>query len=270
MHNKKEQNREKYLAGVVNPQPGLETIISKSPLMEDLVDLVKDVAPTEAPVMLIGETGTGKELFANIFHNESRRRSGPFMAVNCGALPDNLLESELFGYERGAFTGATDKRIGKIESAAGGTLFLDEVEAMSHAMQVRLLRVLQERTFQRLGSSKDVTADFRVIAATNTDPTELINAGTLRSDLYYRLSVFQVHIPPLRDRTEDIPLLVQHFINRKKKNGREFVKGLDNSRTDINLTDIALDPADNNPVADADRTLEEENQSRNKIADYIL
>lgn len=227
MHNRKEQNREKYLAGYMNQQPGIEAIVTKSPLMERLIDIVKDVAPTESPVFLVGETGTGKELLANIFHNESRRRSGPFMAVNCGALPDTLLESELFGYEKGAFTGASTRRTGKIEHASGGTLFLDEVEAMSQAMQIRLLRVLQERTIQRLGSNTDVNTDFRVIAATNTDPSELIQSGTLRSDLYYRLSVFQVHIPPLRDRTEDIPPLVQHFINRKKRNGREYVKGLD-------------------------------------------
>jgi len=227
MHNRQERNREKYLAGYVNQQPGLESIVSRSPLMGSLVDLVKDVAPTESPILLVGETGTGKELFANIFHNESRRKTGPFMAVNCGALPDTLLESELFGYEKGAFTGATDRRIGKIEHATGGTLFLDEVEAMSPAMQVRLLRVLQERTFQRLGSSKEVSTDFRVIAATNTDPTRLIDSGDLRSDLYYRLAVFQVYLPPLRDRTEDIPILVQHFVNRKKRNGREYVKGLD-------------------------------------------
>jgi len=236
MHNRKEQNRERYLAGYVNQQPGLETIVTKSPLMDNLVDLVKDVAPTESPVFLVGETGTGKELLANIFHNESRRRSGPFMAVNCGALPDALLESELFGYEKGAFTGADSRRIGKIEHASGGTLFLDEVEAMSAAMQIRLLRVLQERTLQRLGSNTDISTDFRVIAATNTDPTELINAGTLRSDLYYRLSVFQVHIPPLRDRTEDIPILVQHFVNRKKRNGRDYVKGLDGQAMNLLLS----------------------------------
>lgn len=217
VHNKKEQNKERYLAGYINQQPGLEALVTKSPLMENLVDLVKDVAPTDAPVFLVGETGTGKELLASIIHNESRRRSGPFMAVNCGAVPDTLLESELFGYEKGAFTGAESQRIGKIEHAAGGTLFLDEVEAMSPAMQIRLLRVLQERTLQRLGSNVDISADFRVIAATNTDPSELITTGVLRSDVYYRLSVFQVHIPPLRDRTEDIPLLVQHFVNRKKK-----------------------------------------------------
>lgn len=227
MHNKKEQSKERYLAGLVQQQPGLETIVTASPLMENLIDLVKDIAPTDSPVFLIGETGTGKELLAKIFHNESRRKSGPFMAVTCGALPETLLESELFGYEKGAFTGAASRRIGKIEQAAGGTLFLDEVEAMSPSMQIRLLRVLQERSIQRLGSNADISTDFRVIAASNTDPIELLNRGELRSDFYYRLSVFQIHIPPLRDRTEDIPLLVQHFVNKKKRNGRDYVKGLD-------------------------------------------
>ncbi|WP_136798418.1 sigma-54 interaction domain-containing protein [Desulfosediminicola ganghwensis] len=236
MHNRQQQNRERYLAGFIQQYPGLETLVTQSPLMENLIDLVKDVAPVESPVFLIGETGTGKELLANIFHNVSRRKSGPFMAVNCGALPDALLESELFGYEKGAFTGASERRIGKIEHAAGGTLFLDEVEAMSSAMQIRLLRVLQERTLQRLGSNVDISADFRVVAATNSDPVELLNNGTLRSDLYYRLSVFQIHIPPLRDRTEDIPILVQHFINRKKRNGREYVKGLDNQAMNLLLS----------------------------------
>jgi len=227
MRDLREQNRERYLAGYIQAQPGREAIVTKSPLMEQLVDLIKDIAPTESPIFLQGETGTGKELLANIFHNESRRRSGPFMAVNCGALPDTLLESELFGYEKGAFTGATSRRIGKIEHAAGGTLFLDEIESMSPAMQVRLLRVLQEKSLQRLGGNSEVTTDFRVIGATNTDPFELVNTGRLRSDLYYRLSVFLIHVPPLRDRIEDIPLLTQHFINKKKKDGRDYIKGLD-------------------------------------------
>ena len=236
VRDRREQNREKYLAGYIAAQPGREAIVTRSPLMEQLIDLVKDIAPTESPIFLLGETGTGKELLANIFHNESRRRNGPFMAVNCGALPDSLLESELFGYEKGAFTGATGRRIGKIEHAAGGTLFLDEIESMSAAMQVRLLRVLQEKTLQRLGGNSEINTDFRVIGATNTDPMELLNSGQLRSDLYYRLSVFQIHIPPLRDRTEDIPLLVQHFLNRKKKDGRDYVKGLDNQAMKILLS----------------------------------
>ncbi len=236
VRDRREQNREKYLAGYISAQPGREAIVTKSPLMEQLIDLVKDIAPTESPIFLQGETGTGKELLANIFHNESRRRNGPFMAVNCGALPDSLLESELFGFEKGAFTGATSRRIGKIEHAAGGTLFLDEIESMSAAMQVRLLRVLQEKSLQRLGGNAEISTDFRVIGATNTDPMELLNSGQLRSDLYYRMSVFQVHIPPLRDRTEDIPLLVQHFINKKKKDGRDYVKGLDNQAMKILLS----------------------------------
>jgi DNA-binding NtrC family response regulator len=227
MQNAREQNREKYLAGYLQPQPGLHSIYTRSPLMEQLLDLVKDIAPTDSPIFLIGETGTGKELLANILHNESRRRSGPFMAVNCGALPDTLLESELFGYEKGAFTGAANRRIGKIEHAAGGTLFLDEVETMSPAMQIRLLRVLQEKSLQRLGGNAEIKTDFRVIAASDTDPAELVKSTQLRSDLYYRLSVFQIHIPPLRDRTEDIPILVQHFLNKKKKNGRDYVRRLD-------------------------------------------
>lgn len=236
MHNRREQNREKYLAGYVQDQPGIEAIVTKSQLMATLLDLIKDVAPTDSPVLVQGETGTGKELLANIFHNESRRRLGPFMAVNCGALPDNLLESELFGYEKGAFTGATSRRIGKIEHASGGTLFLDEIESMSHAMQVRLLRVLQEKSLQRLGGNQEILTDFRVIGATNIDPLELVHTGKLRSDLYYRLSVFQINVPPLRDRTEDIPALVQHFVNRKRKNGRDYVKGVDEQTMQILLS----------------------------------
>lgn len=232
----REQNRERYLAGYIQAQPGREAIVTKSPLMEKLLDLIKDIAPTDSPIFLQGETGTGKELLANIFHNESRRRSGPLMAVNCGALPDSLLESELFGYEKGAFTGATSRRIGKIEHAAGGTLFLDEIESMSPAMQVRLLRVLQEKSLQRLGGNTEISTDFRVIGATNTDPFELLTSGRLRSDLYYRLSVFQIHVPPLRDRIEDIPLLTQHFINKKKKGGRDYIKGLERQAKKILLS----------------------------------
>ncbi len=236
MNNYEEQDKEKYLAGYVNANPGLEAIVTKSPLMDKLRNLIKDVAPTDSPVLLIGETGTGKELIARIFHNESRRKSGPFMAVKCGALPDTLLESELFGFEKGAFTGASNRRQGKIEHASGGTLFLDELEAMSQAMQIRLLRVLQEKTLQRLGGNTEISTDFRVIAATNTEPLELLNSGQLRADLYYRLSVFQIGLPPLRERIEDIPLLTQHFINRKKRNGRDFIKGIDSQAMNILLS----------------------------------
>ena len=236
MRHRQEQYQEKYLAGYVQDQPGIEAIITRSPLMENVLALVKDIAPTDSPIFLQGETGTGKELLARIFHNESRRRSGPFMAVNCGALPDSLLESELFGHEKGSFTGASNRHIGKIEHASGGTLFLDEIESMSPAMQVRLLRVLQEKTLQRLGGNTEISTDFRVIGATNTDPLELLNSGSLRSDLYYRLSVFQIHIPPLRDRVEDIPLLVQHIVSKKRRNGREYVKGVDKQAMQILLS----------------------------------
>lgn len=235
MHDRRQQNCEKYLAGFIQDQPGIESVITKSPLMNKLLDLIKDIAPTDSPILLQGETGTGKELLANIFHNESRRKSGPFMAVNCGALPDSLLESELFGFEKGAFTGASARRIGKIEHSSGGTLFLDEIESMSPAMQVRLLRVLQEKSLQRLGGNIEIHTDFRVIGATNTDPLELLNSGQLRSDLYYRLSVFQIHVPPLRDRVEDIPLLVRHFTNKIRRNGREYVKGVDEQTMSILL-----------------------------------
>ncbi|MEE4242633.1 MAG: sigma-54 dependent transcriptional regulator [Desulfopila sp.] len=236
MNNRSAQNFEKYLAGIFSDRPGIDSIITKSPLMYKLVDLIKDIAPTESAILLNGETGTGKEMIANILHNESKRKSGPFMAVNCGALPDSLLESELFGFEKGAFTGAGAKRKGKIESASGGTLFLDEIESMSEAMQVRLLRVLQERSFQRLGGTQEIGVDFRLITATNTHPDELLSSGKLRSDLYYRLSVFPIHIPPLRNRMEDIPLLTRHFVNKKKKDGRDYVKGVDSTVMKILLS----------------------------------
>jgi transcriptional regulator with PAS, ATPase and Fis domain len=227
MEHKQARNTERYLAGFFTSHPNVDTIVTKSPLMFKLVDLIKDIAPTESAVMLNGETGTGKELFANILHNESKRKAGPFMAVNCGALPDTLLESELFGYEKGAFTGATTRKNGKIEYASGGTLFLDEIESMSEAMQVRLLRVLQERSIQRLGGNQEISVDFRLITATNTNPEELLSTGRLRSDLYYRLAVFPIHIPPLRNRMEDIPLLTQHIVNKKKKDGRDYVVGVE-------------------------------------------
>lgn len=221
------ENRLRYLAGVLDAEPGIEAIVTDSPLMRQLKDLVKDIAPTESALLIYGETGTGKELLASILHNESRRKNGPFMAVNCGALPDTLLESELFGYEKGAFTGATNRRIGKIEHATNGTLFLDEIEAMSGAMQVRLLRVLQEKSLQRLGSNLEIDTNFRLIAATNADPGTLLTSDSFRSDLYYRIAVFPLYIPPLRKRKEDIPLLASHIVNKKKRDGRSYVQGIE-------------------------------------------
>ena len=176
-----------------------------------LADATK-VADTDTTVLITGESGTGKEVVARFLHRASRRAKGPFIAINCAALPEQLLESELFGYERGAFTSAHVSRTGKIEQASGGVLFLDEVAEMSTAVQAKFLRVLQEREFQRLGGSRTIKADVRVIAATNRDPRVAIQRGTLREDLYYRLSVFEVNLPPLRERREDILVLAGAFL----------------------------------------------------------
>lgn len=218
--------KEKFLQGHKRKAIGLEVLITHNRDMELVVDRIKDIGPTDSTVLLYGETGTGKEVVAGVIHNISKRKNGPFMAVNCGALPDSLLESELFGHEKGAFSGALFQRIGKIEHASGGTLFLDELESMSEAMQIRLLRVLQEKSLQRLGDNREIPVDFRLIAATNTDSAELLESGRLRSDLYYRLAVFPVHIPPLRERREDIPLLATHFFNRMRRPYRQYVKAI--------------------------------------------
>ena len=170
------------------------------------------VASTEATVLLQGESGTGKEVVARFIHRASPRKAGPFVAINCAALPDHLLESELFGYERGAFTGAQQPKPGQIELAAGGVLFLDEVTEMSAAAQAKLLRVLQEREFQRLGGTRLLKANVRVIAATNRELREAVARGAFREDLYYRLQVFEIQLPPLRERTRDIPLLVEALL----------------------------------------------------------
>lgn len=212
-----------FIDGNMPDRPGFEILVTDNSTMEEVICQLKDVAPTRATVLLQGETGTGKEVLAHIIHNSSPRRQGPFMAVNCGALPDSLLESELFGHEKGSFTGAAGQRIGKIEEAASGTLFLDEIESMSEAMQVRLLRVLQQKSLQRLGSNQEIRADFRLIAATNVPLQDLLESGRLRADLYYRLAVFPIHIPPLRERYEDISLFALHFLNRKKHLGRDYV-----------------------------------------------
>jgi PAS domain S-box-containing protein len=188
-------------------------IVSRSPLMEKIFEIVSAVATSISTVLVLGETGTGKELLARTIHDQSDRSSGPFIAVNCGALPDTLLESELFGYEPGAFTGATKSKAGRFELARGGTLFLDEIGDISSALQVRLLRVLQERTFEPLGSTRQIKADVRIIAATNRRLSELMKTGKFREDLYYRINVMRIELPPLRSRKEDLPLLVNQFIS---------------------------------------------------------
>ena len=185
-----------------------------APAMEPVVAALRKVAPTQATVLLLGESGTGKEVAARAVHARSPRRDGPFVAVNCAAVPESLLESELFGHEKGAFTGATATRRGRLELAAGGTFFLDEIAELRPELQVKLLRVLQERSFERVGGTRSLEADVRWLAATNRDVEEMLRTGTLRDDLYHRLAVFPVRMPPLRERREDIPLLARHLLAR--------------------------------------------------------
>ena len=204
----------KELRQRVHEEHNLENMLSKSPKMLKVFDLIRSLAETDSGVMITGETGTGKELIARAIHNLSRRKSRQFVAINCGAFPDTLLESELFGYEKGAFTGAVQSRGGKIELADGGTLFLDEIEAMALPMQVKLLRVLQEREVERLGGNRKTKIDMRVIAATNVDLSLCLARGSLREDFYYRINVIPIQLPPLRERLEDLPLLVDHVLSR--------------------------------------------------------
>jgi DNA-binding NtrC family response regulator len=187
-------------------------VMGRAPNMQRLRDLLAGLATSAVDVLIHGETGTGKELVARCLHDASPRSTGHFVAINCGGLPDTLFDSEMFGNEAGAFTGAGKRRIGKIEHASGGTLFLDEIESMPMAMQIKLLRVLQERVLERLGSNTLIPIDCRVVAATKVDLLDLCRQGQFREDLYYRLSVATVHLPPLRDRREDVPLLLEHFL----------------------------------------------------------
>jgi two-component system C4-dicarboxylate transport response regulator DctD len=187
-------------------------LLGNTPAMRELRRLILEVASQPADVLIYGETGTGKELVARCLHDFGERAGRPYVAVNCGAIPDTIFESELFGHEAGAFTGAGKRQVGKIEHAAGGTLFLDEIESLPLAMQVKLLRVLQERYIERLGSVQPLPVDVRVIAAAKADLKELADAGRFRADLYYRLNLIVLHIPPLRERREDIPLLFEHFM----------------------------------------------------------
>ena len=204
---------------------GFDEIIGKSKKMEEIFELIKTVADSEAVVMIRGESGTGKELIARAIHANSKRKYGPLVTLSCGALPETLLESELFGYEKGAFTGAEHSRKGRLEMASGGTLFLDEIGDISPKTQVALLRVLQEKYIYRLGSTKSIKVDIRIISATHRNLEEDAREGKFREDLYYRLNVVTINVPPLRERREDIPLLANHFLhkftmaNSKKING---------------------------------------------------
>ena len=202
-------------------------IIGNSPGIRGVYRVIEQAAPTGASVLIWGESGTGKELIAQTIHELSPRATFPFVAINCAAIPETLLESEIFGHEKGAFTGAHDRRTGVFELAHRGTLFLDEIAEMMPATQVKLLRVLQERTFRRLGGRQEQSVDVRVIAATNVNPGDAVRNGKLREDLYYRLNVFAVELPPLRERREDIPLLVQTFLNEFNKTNNKAIRGVD-------------------------------------------
>jgi two-component system, NtrC family, response regulator AtoC len=203
-----------YLRAQLEERYRIDGLVGRSPIMRDLFQLLETVARSSSTVLITGETGTGKELAAKAIHHNSARRAQRFLALNCSAIPETLLEAELFGHVRGAFTGAIANRQGRIEQAHKGTLFLDEIGTMSTALQAKLLRVLQEREFERVGDSHPVRVDVRVVAATNSDLRRMVEDGSFREDLFYRLNVIPVHLPPLRDRREDIPLLVRHFVER--------------------------------------------------------
>ena len=213
----RQELKERYRAGDLS---------SRSPEMRTVLEMLPAVAASPSTVLITGETGTGKELAARTIHAQSPRSGGPFVAVNCGALPDTLLESELFGYKAGAFTGAVQDKPGRFALARGGTLFLDEIGEVSPALQVRLLRVLQERVYEPLGSTRSETADVRVIAATNRSLADQVKAGTFREDLYYRVNVVRIELPPLRKRKEDIPALVEEFIARFNRLQGKSVRGI--------------------------------------------
>jgi transcriptional regulator with GAF, ATPase, and Fis domain len=210
-----------------------EEIVGSSPALQSVLSKVAKVAPTDSTVLITGETGTGKELIARAIHKRSQRSSRAFVSVNCAAIPRDLIASELFGHEKGAFTGATQRRLGRFESADGGTIFLDEVGELSHETQISLLRVLQEREFQRVGSSQTLKIDVRVVTATNRNLEDAIAAGRFREDLFYRLNVFPIEVPPLRQRKEDIPLLVEYFVDRYASKAAKKITGIDKRSMDL-------------------------------------
>jgi transcriptional regulator with GAF, ATPase, and Fis domain len=203
-----------------------DNFVGDSRPIQQVFELVEKVADTDSTVLITGESGTGKELIARAIHYNSYRRDNPMVVINCGAIPEELLESELFGHEKGAFTGAHKSRIGRFELANEGTIFLDEIGDMSPNLQVKLLRVLQEQKFERVGSTRTIKVDIRVIAATNKNLISVVNKGTFREDLYYRLNVIPIKVPPLRHRKSDIPLLVDFFLKKFNKEKRKHIKEL--------------------------------------------
>jgi two-component system, NtrC family, response regulator PilR len=215
-----------YLRRELRRLTGLDNIVGQSPKMRAIFDLIQTIAPQSSRVLITGESGTGKELVARAIHENSPRATTPFITINCGAFPETLLESELFGYVKGAFTGANENRRGLFQAAHGGTLFLDEIGNMNLAMQVKLYRVLQEGKVRPLGSTEEIDVDVRVITATNKNLEKAIASGEFREDLFYRLSVIPIHLPSLRERREDIPLLARHFLERFRKSMEKPIEGI--------------------------------------------
>jgi len=223
---REETRKVRQLQDRLDEKFGLSNIIGHSAGMQRVFDLIKRSAQVVSTVLILGESGTGKELVAQAIHQNSPRRDGPFVAVNCAAMPASLVESELFGHEKGSFTGAVDKRIGRFESANGGTLFIDEIGDFDITLQVKLLRVLESRSFTMVGGNKEIAVDTRVLAATSRDIKDMMRKGTFREDLYYRLNVITIDLPPLRERLDDIPLLVKRFMDRVNERNRTKVSSI--------------------------------------------
>ncbi len=232
LENQAQARENLYLREQHKEQVRFESMIGQSASMQKVFDLIRDVAPTDSTVLITGETGTGKGLAAKAIHTNSPRRDGPFVAVNCGAVPEHLMESELFGHQKGAFTDAKENKKGRLEMAHGGTLFLDEIGEISMRMQIDLLRVIEDRVFYRVGGTQPIEADFRVAAATNKNITEAVKTGEFREDLYYRLNVISFEMPPLRVRKEDIPLLANHFLQRFIQETNKSVSGISREAMD--------------------------------------
>ena len=216
-----------YLRGQFWESDALQIIQTKNLPMKTVFEKIRSVAPTKSTILLMGETGTGKGVLAGLIHRHSNRRDAQFISVHCGAIPDTLLESELFGHEKGAFTGAIRRKLGKFEIAGGGTIFLDEIGTVTPSAQIKLLQVLQDGTFQRVGGEQTIAADVRVISATNVDLKEMCDQGRFRKDLYYRLNVFPIVIPPLRERIEDIPQLARRFLENMRRQGPKEIRDID-------------------------------------------
>ena len=226
LERKRLQDENRELKRQLRREHGVDGFVGKSPRMLEIFETIRKTADSNSTVMITGESGTGKELVARAVHQESSRRAAPFVSVNCGAIPETLMESELFGHVKGAFTGAVSSTEGLFSAADSGTLFLDEITEIPHSVQVKLLRAVQEREVRRVGDTRDVKVDVRLIAASNRDLTKAMADGILREDLYYRLNVIPIHLPPLRERTEDIPLLVSHFLARISKDVGRTVRSI--------------------------------------------